>query len=150
MHNGKERWSQRSRLGWRNEPSQHTSYLGARLLHLLRQLSCILSCTLDEFYLSAALSHFRHTTRRTNMHTTDSDLSSKSKPSVLRSIFTRSSSSASNDRIPQSGDLIQLDGFGGSFELTDGQEATLKNLLDISIGGVILFTYPKANTPGCK
>jgi len=84
------------------------------------------------------------------MHTTDSHLSSKSRPSVLRSIFTRSSSSASVDRTPQSGDLIQLDGFGGSFELTDGHQTTLQNLLEISVGGVILFTYPKANTPGCK
>jgi len=84
------------------------------------------------------------------MHTTNSEQSSKDKPSVLKSFFTRSTSTASVERIPQSGDLLQLDGFGGSFELTDGHEATLKNLLDISIGGVILFTYPKANTPGCK
>lgn len=84
------------------------------------------------------------------MHTTDSELSSKGKSSVLRSIFSRSASSASVDRIPQSGDLIQLDGFGGCFELTDGHQATLQNLVEISVGGVILFTYPKANTPGCK
>jgi len=82
------------------------------------------------------------------MYTTDSNTTSKSKPSVLRSIFT--SPSASVDRAPQSGDLIQLDGFGGSIELTDGHETTLQNLLEISVGGVILFTYPKANTPGCK
>jgi hypothetical protein len=71
------------------------------------------------------------------------------KPWALRSIFTRSKD-AKNVHTPQCGDIIQLDGFGGSFELTDGHNATLEDLVNISVGGVVLFTYPKANTPGCK
>jgi len=33
--------------------------------------------------------------------------------------------------------------------LTDGEKATLQNLVEISVSGVVVFTYPKANTPGC-
>lgn len=53
-------------------------------------------------------------------------------------------------RAPQQGDLIELDGFGGEVDLTHGDKATLQNLVDISVGGVVIFTYPKANTPGCN
>ena len=47
------------------------------------------------------------------------------------------------------GDLIALDGFGGEVETNDGEKATLKDLVDKSGKGVVLFTYPKASTPGC-
>lgn len=46
--------------------------------------------------------------------------------------------------------MIQLDSLDGAFELTDGEKATLKELVAISVGGIIIFTYPKANTPGCE
>lgn len=49
----------------------------------------------------------------------------------------------------EQGDLIPLSGFGGAILLTDGATTTLESLVDISVGGVVLFTYPKANTPGC-
>lgn len=48
------------------------------------------------------------------------------------------------------GDTITLDGFGGEVETHDGQKTTLKALIDESTAGVVLFTYPKASTPGCK
>lgn len=51
------------------------------------------------------------------------------------------------------GDQLTIDGFGGQFGLTDGAAAdktTLQALLDKAETGVILFTYPKASTPGCK
>ena len=52
--------------------------------------------------------------------------------------------------IPSVGDVINLDGFGGEIELNDGAKTTLKELVDKSKSGVVIFTYPKASTPGCK
>ncbi|KAI1808128.1 AhpC-TSA-domain-containing protein [Daldinia bambusicola] len=50
---------------------------------------------------------------------------------------------------PVVGDTITLDGFGGAFETNDGKKTTLKALVDESKSGVVVFTYPKASTPGC-
>ncbi|KAH6604602.1 thioredoxin-like fold [Trichoderma cornu-damae] len=47
------------------------------------------------------------------------------------------------------GDVIDLDGFGGEVQTNDGDKTTLKKLVDDSKSGVVLFTYPKASTPGC-
>ncbi|KAJ6437143.1 thioredoxin-like fold protein [Purpureocillium lavendulum] len=47
------------------------------------------------------------------------------------------------------GDVVDLEGFGGEVETNDGQKTTLKKLVDESKSGVVLFTYPKASTPGC-
>lgn len=57
---------------------------------------------------------------------------------------------APSNRVPNVGDTIALDGFGGEIETNDGAKTTLKKLVDESNGGVVLFTYPKASTPGCK
>jgi peroxiredoxin Q/BCP len=48
------------------------------------------------------------------------------------------------------GDVIDIDGFGGEIQTNDGDKTTLKELLEESASGVVLFTYPKASTPGCK
>ncbi|KAK0107085.1 hypothetical protein ONS95_003794 [Cadophora gregata] len=47
------------------------------------------------------------------------------------------------------GDTITLEGFGGEIETNDGIKTTIKQLVEESKGGVVLFTYPKASTPGC-
>ncbi|KAH7356636.1 merozoite capping protein-1 [Rhexocercosporidium sp. MPI-PUGE-AT-0058] len=47
------------------------------------------------------------------------------------------------------GETINLEGFGGEIETNDGVKTTLKQLVEESKGGVVLFTYPKASTPGC-
>ncbi|KAL8953802.1 MAG: hypothetical protein Q9222_000367 [Ikaeria aurantiellina] len=47
------------------------------------------------------------------------------------------------------GDTIDLDDFGGQIETHEGDKTTLKQLVDASKTGVVLFTYPKASTPGC-
>lgn len=47
------------------------------------------------------------------------------------------------------GETINLEGFGGEVETHDGVKTTLKKLVDESTAGVVLFTYPKASTPGC-
>lgn len=48
------------------------------------------------------------------------------------------------------GSTINLEGFGGEIETNDGEKTTLQTLVDESDAGVVLFTYPKASTPGCK
>lgn len=51
---------------------------------------------------------------------------------------------------PLVGHSISLEGFGGPIETHDGKQVTLKKLVEKSKAGVILFTYPKASTPGCR
>lgn len=62
---------------------------------------------------------------------------------------SKSSNTKSASQPFEQGDSIDLDGFGGDILLTDGATSNLKSLVDDSVGGVVLFTYPKANTPGC-
>ncbi|KAF4313289.1 putative disrupter of telomere silencing protein [Botryosphaeria dothidea] len=50
---------------------------------------------------------------------------------------------------PDVGQTLELDGFGGEIETNDGTKTTLKKLVDESKDGVVIFTYPKASTPGC-
>ena len=50
----------------------------------------------------------------------------------------------------KAGDTIDLTSFGGEIETNDGDKTTLAKLVEESKGGVVLFTYPKASTPGCK
>lgn len=52
--------------------------------------------------------------------------------------------------VPNVDDTLELDGFGGKIETNDGTKTTLKKLVDESQSGVVLFTYPKASTPGCE
>jgi peroxiredoxin Q/BCP len=48
------------------------------------------------------------------------------------------------------GDVVALEGFGGEVETNDGEKTTLKALVEASKNGVVIFTYPKASTPGCQ
>ncbi len=48
------------------------------------------------------------------------------------------------------GDMISLETFGGEINTHEGKPITLKALVNRSKSGVVLFTYPKASTPGCK
>jgi hypothetical protein len=57
---------------------------------------------------------------------------------------------AATGGVPKTGDTIDLTSFGGEIETHDGTKATLAKLVEESKGGVVLFTYPKASTPGCK
>jgi thioredoxin-dependent peroxiredoxin len=47
------------------------------------------------------------------------------------------------------GDSVSLAGFGGEVETHEGSKTTLEKLVADSKTGVVLFTYPKASTPGC-
>ncbi|KAF1358237.1 AhpC-TSA-domain-containing protein, partial [Lizonia empirigonia] len=50
---------------------------------------------------------------------------------------------------PKVGSTIDLNNFGGEVETHDGKKTTLAKLVEESKGGLVLFTYPKASTPGC-
>ena len=60
------------------------------------------------------------------------------------------STHVSSKKPPTVGNTIDLDGFGGEIELNDGAKTTLKHLVETSKLGVVLFTYPRASTPGCE
>lgn len=59
-------------------------------------------------------------------------------------------SNGANAGTPAVGDTIDLTGFGDEVETNDGTKTTLAKLVEESKSGVVLFTYPKASTPGCK
>lgn len=50
---------------------------------------------------------------------------------------------------PKVGESIELNGFGGEVQTHSEEATTLAKLLEASKSGVVLFTYPKASTPGC-
>lgn len=56
----------------------------------------------------------------------------------------------SSPKIPDVGNIIDLETFGGAVETNDGTPTSLKKLLEESKSGVVFFTYPKASTPGCE
>lgn len=59
------------------------------------------------------------------------------------------STAAAKGGAPKVGDTIEVSSFGGEVETNEGDKTTLAKLVEESTGGVVLFTYPKASTPGC-
>ncbi|RMZ82351.1 hypothetical protein DV738_g1919, partial [Chaetothyriales sp. CBS 135597] len=47
------------------------------------------------------------------------------------------------------GKKIKLSGFGGEVTTHDNKSVAVKDLLEESSKGIVLFTYPRASTPGC-
>ncbi|KAJ5176436.1 uncharacterized protein N7482_002313 [Penicillium canariense] len=72
----------------------------------------------------------------------------KRKPAP-KSKATETVEAAPAPAVPQVGETIDLEDFGGEIETNDGTKTTLKKLVEESTSGVVLFTYPKASTPGC-
>jgi peroxiredoxin Q/BCP len=56
----------------------------------------------------------------------------------------------SSSKVPEVDDIIDIETFGGDIETNEGEKTSLKKLLEESKSGVVLFTYPKASTPGCE
>ncbi|USW58377.1 Putative Thioredoxin domain-containing protein [Septoria linicola] len=56
---------------------------------------------------------------------------------------------ASKSGPPKVGESIELEGFGGEVQTHGEETTTLAKLVADSKAGVVLFTYPKASTPGC-
>lgn len=73
----------------------------------------------------------------------------KSKAADTPKEATKEAKEAPKSTVPAVGDIIDLDTFGGEIETNDGTKTTLKKLVEESKAGVVLFTYPKASTPGC-
>lgn len=55
-----------------------------------------------------------------------------------------------SSKVPEAGDIIDIDTFGGEVQTNDTETTSLKKLLEESKAGVVFFTYPKASTPGCE
>jgi peroxiredoxin Q/BCP len=53
-----------------------------------------------------------------------------------------------SSKAPEVGDVVDIATFGGDFETQDGRKVTFSELLEESKAGIVLFTYPKASTPG--
>lgn len=73
---------------------------------------------------------------------------SKAKATAPEKKHSTANGSSSGTKVAVA-DFITLEGFGGEIETNDGEKTTLKNLIEDSKTGVVLFTYPKASTPGC-
>ncbi|KAH8693114.1 thioredoxin-like protein [Talaromyces proteolyticus] len=61
----------------------------------------------------------------------------------------KTSSASSKTPVPKTGETISLKGFGGEIQTNDGTSTTLEALVASSKSGIVIFTYPKASTPGC-
>lgn len=57
---------------------------------------------------------------------------------------------AAPSKRPAVGDTIDLGDFQDEITFQDGTSTSLKALVAESKSGVVLFTYPRASTPGCK
>lgn len=77
-------------------------------------------------------------------------LSNKPKPKETAPAVPATAASPTPATGPSVGDVITLAGFGGEVETNDGKKTTLEELVKESKNGVVLFTYPKASTPGCQ
>jgi peroxiredoxin Q/BCP len=78
------------------------------------------------------------------------ETSEETSPTVQLSKEDERSTHISYKKPPTVGDTVDLDNFGGEVELNDGTKTTLKHLVDTSKSGIVLFTYPRASTPGCE
>ncbi|KAH7026153.1 thioredoxin-like protein [Microdochium trichocladiopsis] len=78
-----------------------------------------------------------------------SKVATKVKEAVTGKSGATASPAAKPGARPSVGAQIDLEGFGGEIETNDGEKTTLKALVEQSQSGVVLFTYPKASTPGC-
>ncbi len=74
---------------------------------------------------------------------------SKGKVTATETKDTSANGTSSSSKVAV-GDSIGLDNFGEEVETNEGEKTTLKKLVEESKSGVILFTYPKASTPGCR
>ncbi|EAQ85746.1 hypothetical protein CHGG_06999 [Chaetomium globosum CBS 148.51] len=88
----------------------------------------------------------KKTTKTTKAASTATKVKEAVKEKVAAAVA--STNGSSDTAKPAVGDTINLDGFCGEIETHDGTKTTLKALVDESEAGVVLFTYPKASTPG--
>ncbi|KAL8835352.1 MAG: hypothetical protein Q9170_003341 [Blastenia crenularia] len=70
------------------------------------------------------------------------------KAEVTSTLASPSTGSASKENSIRVGNVIDLEEFGGEVETESGEKTDLKKLVQESKNGVVIFTYPKASTPG--
>ncbi|KAE8337675.1 hypothetical protein BDV24DRAFT_139719 [Aspergillus arachidicola] len=68
---------------------------------------------------------------------------------IPKGVLQENESPTVSEGVLEVGNKIILDGFGGEIETNDGIKTTLNKLVNESKSGVVLFTYPRASTPGC-
>ncbi|KAI3394739.1 hypothetical protein diail_2268 [Diaporthe ilicicola] len=73
----------------------------------------------------------------------------EAKPKANGAAAAKASAPSAPAKKPEVGDTIDLASFGGEITTNDGETTTLAQLVEKSGSGVVLFTYPKASTPGC-
>lgn len=76
-------------------------------------------------------------------------VSEKKSKSTNKSEDVDPTSQAPALKVPSVDDVLDLDNFGGEIESNDGTQTSLKKLVEKSKLGVVVFTYPRASTPGC-
>ncbi|OKL59044.1 hypothetical protein UA08_05794 [Talaromyces atroroseus] len=80
---------------------------------------------------------------------TKTAISSESATPAAKTKSEDAPSAKPSPSVPKVDDVIPLEGFGGEIQTQDGESTTLESLLTSSKTGVVLFTYPRASTPGC-
>ncbi len=71
-------------------------------------------------------------------------------PAVPDTTAAKANGSAKGSGKLTVGEKIDLNGFGGTVQTHDGTDVTVSRLIEESGAGIVLFTYPKASTPGCE
>ncbi|KAI1931940.1 thioredoxin peroxidase dot5 [Ophidiomyces ophidiicola] len=61
----------------------------------------------------------------------------------------KKNATSSAPEVPTVGTVLDLEQYQDEIQLQDGTQSSLKALIESSENGVVLFTYPKASTPGC-
>jgi thioredoxin-dependent peroxiredoxin len=74
----------------------------------------------------------------------------KATPKAAPAVKKETKPKATKGKVPVVGDIIALEDFGGEIKNQNDVAVTLKALVDESPKGVVIFTYPKASTSGCK
>jgi peroxiredoxin Q/BCP len=54
------------------------------------------------------------------------------------------------EKLSEGATISDLDSFGGTVQTHEGVSVSVKELLEKSTSGVVIFTYPRASTPGCE
>ncbi|EAS35612.3 peroxiredoxin Q/BCP [Coccidioides immitis RS] len=73
----------------------------------------------------------------------------KARESKAKAKETEKSEPSPSREPPTVGAILDLEQYQDEVQLQDATPSSLKALLESSKNGVVLFTYPKASTPGC-
>ena len=117
-----------------------------------------LSLSRDSIFHLPMANHASHLNRSKIKKLADkakASLSGSSNPAAEPSPLSKSTSAAPTNgtasrKLSAGATIDDLSTFGGEVETHDGAKTTFEQLLEKSGAGVVIFTYPKASTPGCE